>query len=136
MQRKIISLILAAVILPALLAGCSDPPVETFPGEFDIPYSLGERFTISIISTTDEYRRFKWAVVDVTLEVNDEKILSTFDAKIHRIRGIVTGAINAKPIEQLLLQKEAIQQGIMEDINREFNTEAVQRVVFGDFYFA
>jgi flagellar basal body-associated protein FliL len=138
MRIKLLILAVLAVLPLALLAGCGDDPVEQYPGQFNVPYSLGERFTINALGVSDSFRRYKWVVLDVILEVNNESVIAIFDDRLHRIREIVTDSVKARTLDQLneLVEKERLRQEIMEKINAEFNTEAVQRVVFGDFYFA
>jgi flagellar basal body-associated protein FliL len=138
MLKKLTVVFIAVILTVPLLAGCGDPPVPSFEGEFDVPYSLGEKFTINAIGVSDNLRRYKWVVVDVILEVNDTSIIPTFDDRNHRIREIVTDAIKARTLDQLneLAEKDKLRQEIKEKTNNEFNTSAVQRVVFGDFYFA
>jgi flagellar basal body-associated protein FliL len=128
----------AMIILLTLFAGCGGDHEESYPGEFDITYSLGDRFTINALGVADEYRRYKWVVIDVVLEVGDESIIATFESRNHRLREIVTDAIKARSLDQLNVveEKVVLRQEIMDKINGEFNTSAVNRVVFAEFYFA
>jgi flagellar basal body-associated protein FliL len=142
MTRRTLTTALAAVLLLGLVTGCGlfggGDVVVDYPGRTDIPYSVGDRFTINSTSDSDDLKRYRHVVCEVTLEVNDAAIIRTFDERLHRIREIVTEAISSKTLDQLRTstQKDALREEIMDRVNEEFNTTAVRRVVFSEFFFA
>jgi flagellar basal body-associated protein FliL len=73
----------------------------------------------------------------VTLEVGDPSIIKIFGERNYRIREIVIDAITDKTLDELGTsgQRADLRQEILDRINEEFNTTAVRRVVFGEFYF-
>jgi len=136
MRNRIIAAALAAALLTVLLAGCGNAPAAPpYDGAYDTNYSLGEQFTINI--TDDTETRHKYVVCQVTLELADPAIIADFDEKLHRIRQIVTDTIGDKTVGKLSTnaQKDALREELAEKINGEFNTDAVHRVVFSDFFF-
>jgi flagellar FliL protein len=137
MVKRYLAAALAATLLLGLLAGCNGDKPETFPGANDIPYPLGEAFTINLTAETEELKRFRYVVCDVVLELGDSASIKIFDERRHRLREIVIDAISTKTIDQLKTQSQRVdlRQEIMEKINEDFNTSTVRRVVFGSFYF-
>ena len=136
MRTKIMAAALAAVLLTAPLAGCNNaPPAPPYEGAYDATYSLGETFTINI--TDDTETRHKYAVCTVMLELGDADIITTFDEKLHRVRQIVIDTVGSKTTGRLQTaeQKTALREELAEKINEEFNTTAVHRVVFSEFFF-
>jgi flagellar basal body-associated protein FliL len=132
MLKRLLLLTLTAAFFTAMAAGCGDDKEEPYPGAFDTPYSLGDMFIINVIGTSEEFKRFNYVRCEVTLEVNSSSVFSVFDERIHRIREIVVESIKAKTIEDLQENMDDIRQEIKEKINKEFNTDAVQRVVVSD----
>jgi flagellar basal body-associated protein FliL len=139
MVKRFLAAALAATLLLVLPAGCGrEEKPEAFPGENDITFSLGEKFTIDSTGTSDDTRRYKWVVCDVMLEVGDAAIIKIFEVRLHRIREIVTDSIRARTLDELRTagDKEVLRQEIMDKVNEEFNTTSVRRVIFSEFYFA
>jgi flagellar basal body-associated protein FliL len=142
MTRRTLTAALAAVLLLGLVTGCDlfggGAVMVDYPGRTDTPYPLGERFTINSTSESEDLRRYRHVVCEVTLEVNDAVIINTFDERLHRIREIVIESISSKTLDQLRTsaQKDALREEIMDRVNEEFNTTAVRRVVFSEFFFA
>jgi flagellar basal body-associated protein FliL len=142
MAKRFLTVALVAALLLGMTAGCyRERPQEAFPGAGDTPYSVGEGFTINLTAESEELKRFKYVVCSVTLEVSaagvKAGILKHFDSRLHRIQEIVIDSISSKTMEQLktMEQKTALRQEILDKVNIEFNTTAVNRVVFGTFYF-
>jgi flagellar basal body-associated protein FliL len=132
MLKRLLLLTITAAFFTAMAAGCGDDKEEPYPGAFDTPYSLGGMFIINVIGTTEEFKRFNYVRCEVTLEVDDSSVFSVFDDRIHRIREIVIESIKAKTIEELQDNMNDLRQEIRDKINKEFNIDAVQRVVISD----
>jgi flagellar basal body-associated protein FliL len=134
---------LFAVLLLTLLAGCggSEDPGEAYPGSRDTPFPLGNSFILNVVDIVKvndvETRRYKNAMFDVTLELNDASIIPTFEERLYRIREIVGSAVRGEHIDELLKtpRHKAIEEDLAEKINAEFNTTAVARVCISDFVF-
>jgi flagellar basal body-associated protein FliL len=143
MRNKFIATAAAAILILGLLAGCGDSAPQTPPyeGAFDIVYPLGTNFRINANTTgldeRHELKRFNYVVCEIALEVSDASILPTFDERIHRIRQIINFTIGSKPLDQISKpeQKEALAEELVEKLNEEFNTTAISRLVFSEYYF-
>ena len=142
MRNRIISLAAAAVLLLGLFAGCDSrrrPP--SFDGEFDVPYPLGDAFTINAntvgLDDGHELKRFNYVVCEVTLELGDPGIAKVIDERLYRVREIVIFTIGGKSLDTINTpaQKAALAEELGQKINEEFNSTAVNRVVFSDYYF-
>jgi flagellar basal body-associated protein FliL len=142
MAKRFLAAALAVTLMLGVLAGCyRERPQEPFSGAGDTPFSVGEGFTINLTAESEDQRRFKYVVCSVTLEVSEAGVkagtIRHFDSRLHRIQEIVIDAISSKTVDQLssIAQKDALREEIRDKVNIEFNTTAVNRVVFGTFYF-
>jgi flagellar basal body-associated protein FliL len=136
MRNRIIPLVLAAVLLTVLLAGCGGEKPEV-----RIQYPIAGQHMINVTADTRENGDFKWAryvVCEVTLEINDDKIIPLFDERITIIEEIIIDTISVKAAWEMDKgeQKDALREELRDKINEEFETEAVQRVIFSKFFFA
>jgi flagellar basal body-associated protein FliL len=144
MRKKFIATAIAAVLMLGLFAGCGgggggsrDP---AYTGENDIAYPLGGNFRINANTTgveDEQLRRFNYVVCEITLEINDPDFIAILDERLYRVREIVIFTIAGKRIDHLTetYQKIELAEEIVEKINEEFNTTAVSRMVFSEFFF-
>lgn len=132
MRKRIAALSLSIIAMLILLTGCGGEKAESYDGEFSTSYPLSsDAMIFNILGEPKKYVNCK-----VTLEVDDATIITTFDARIHRVKEIVNLAISAKTREELdpPEAKITLAEEIAAKINEEFNTTAVQKVYFEEFF--
>jgi flagellar basal body-associated protein FliL len=142
MRKKLTALIGITVVLAGLLAGCGgDTPPPQFEGANDTIFQLTDDFRINAntagIPDGDSLGRYNFVFCEVTLEINDDSIIPILNDRIHRVREIIIFAVSDKPLNMIKSKDQIAALGaeIVEKINAEFNTTAVSRLVFSEYYF-